>query len=214
MKRAFVLLSGGMDSTVCLHRAIAEAFQGVNRVEAVSINYGQVHSREIGFARRTCERLRIKHTTLTIPTMESTDATFYVPFRNGLFLSMMASHAQRWIKEQIRISESRESFEDAAAIYFGPTGDDIHSDGLPEFIGAMANAIYAGTSREVRLRTPLQWLSKAEIVLLGERLHVDWSNTYSCYIGKERHCGECHACQARRRGFNNAGIIDPTKYET
>ncbi len=211
MKRAFVLLSGGMDSTVCLHKAIADL---ASSVESVSINYGQNHSREIGFAQRTCRKFGIKHTTLTIPTMESTDATFYVPFRNGLFLSMMTAHAQRWIKEQTQISESRESFEDSAAIYFGPTGDDIHFDSLPEFIGAMANAIHAGTSREVRLRTPLQWLSKGEIVLLGERLGVDWSNTYSCYMGGERHCGKCHACQARRNGFRFADVADPTEYET
>jgi 7-cyano-7-deazaguanine synthase len=116
MNRAFVLLSGGLDSTTCLYMALVNQYESV---EAISINYGQRHSKEPMFARLTCEQLNIKFTTffhlndllegtmLTDPDIPIPEKSYadlpkgvsptYVPFRNGLMLSMIAAHAQKWI---------------------------------------------------------------------------------------------------------------------
>ena len=102
------------------------------------------------------------------------------------------------------------------AIYFGAHAEDAQNwaypDCTPEFIGAIANAIYIGTYHTVRLHTPLQWMTKSSIIRLGSELGVDWTKTFSCYKGEELHCGVCPTCRARRQGFIKAQIHDPTVY--
>src|SRR5262245_54745502 len=224
MAEAFVLLSGGIDSTVCLYMAITE----YDTVHGISLFYGQRHRKEIEYAAASCERLNVPHhvielpgiipqTLLTDPTQEVPKISYaeitgvspaYVPFRNGLLLSATTSF----------VVGQREKMEaqDEWAIYFGAHAEDAQNwaypDCTPEFIGAMANAIHVGTYRGVRLRTPLEWLNKADIINLGESLHVDWRKTWSCYAGGKRHCGACPTCQARRMGFIAAEVADPTEY--
>ena len=78
----------------------------------------------------------------------------------------------------------------------------------------MANAIYIGTYRTVRLHTPLMWMKKHEIIQCGESLGVNWSTTWSCYAGEENHCGTCPTCRARHKAFYDTGIFDPTIYKS
>ena len=158
----------------------------------------------------------------------------YVPFRNGLLLSAATAHAQKWVNERIAeeakylfqgrlASEQSQATEEAtreagntAGIYFGAHTEDAanwaYPDCTPEFIGAMANAIYIGSYYAIRLYTPLEWLDKAEIIHLGNRLDVPYGNTWSCYKGEELHCGTCPTCRARKDGFVRAKIFDPTEY--
>lgn len=227
MPKAFVLLSGGIDSTTCLYKATRE----YPIVEAVSIDYGQRHIVETIFARRTCDKLHIHHNLLDargivsgkgvmlsdrdvpIPDISYAEikgvSPTYVPFRNGTLLSIITAHAQKWINLQ-------DEADERCGIYFGAHSEDAanwaYPDCTPEFIGAMANAIYIGTYQKVRLHTPLQWLNKVEIIQLGETLGVDWRTTWSCYAGDERHCGTCPTCRARKEGFRLAGVSDPTEY--
>lgn len=266
MRKAFVLTSGGIDSTTCLHKAIMDyrpkgmsenqAYLIMNGelpdadidwVEACSVDYNQRHRKEGDYAKRTCDSLGIKHTWLKaadftgsvmltdpkidIPNLSYSDikgvSPTYVPFRNGNLLSLVTARAQRWVNDEIEAlvkiaGESRETAtlmcRDTVGIYFGAHAEDAanwaYPDCTPEFIGAMANAIYVGTYYCVRLHTPLEWLNKVEIIELGERLGVDWSNTWSCYAGEELHCGVCPTCRARRAGFVGAGVEDPTKYHS
>lgn len=226
--KAYVLLSGGIDSTTCLHIA-NEEFHG--RVEGISINYGQRHSKETWFAQKSCRDLGMKHTILDlqgivpktmltdtsadIPSISYADiegvSPTYVPFRNGLMLSAIASHVHGAAVTYFENGGVQEW-----AIYFGAHAEDAQNwaypDCTPEFIGAMANAIFIGTYRAVRLHTPLQWLNKVNIIRLGESLGVNWANTWSCYKGGEVHCGVCPTCRARREGFIAAGVKDPTIY--
>lgn len=260
-KRAFVLLSGGIDSTTCLHRAIVDfapdpdagkralALWGearVDWVEAISVDYGQRHRKEAEYAARTCARFGVKHSVLSvrgildgagvmladasvpIPSISYDQirgvSPTYVPFRNGTLLSLITTHAQKWVNEQIAeilaAGYDRESatrmMRDAAGVYFGAHAEDAanwaYPDCTPEFIGAMANAIYVGSYGCIRLYTPLEWSDKAAIIEYGEKLGVAWSNTWSCYAGGEEHCGECPTCRARRAGFAAAGVADPTVY--
>ncbi len=219
IKMALVLLSGGVDSTTCLY--IARKEFGENHVTAISIDYGQRHLKEIDQAELICENAICNHVILPIPgmprsmltdpdaevpsisysDMEEGVSPTYVPFRNGQLLSRTAAYAQA---------------KNFIGIYFGAHAEDAHNwaypDCTPEFIGAMANAIYIGTYRQVRLITPLEWLTKCEVIRLGERLGVPWELTWSCYKGESLHCGICPTCRARRDGFIASGVRDPTEY--
>ncbi|MEE8599015.1 MAG: 7-cyano-7-deazaguanine synthase, partial [Dehalococcoidales bacterium] len=106
--------------------------------------------------------------------------------------------------------------KEAEAVYIGVHAEDAENwaypDCTPEFMGGMANAIYIGTYRKIRLYTPLIWMKKYQIVEAGEALDVPWADTWSCYEGLQFHCGVCPTCRARMEAFSNAGVIDPTQY--
>ena len=101
-------------------------------------------------------------------------------------------------------------------LYYGAHSEDAknwaYPDCTPEFNGAMANAKFIGTYQKTRLVTPLQWMLKSEVVSLGAKLNLPFELTWSCYDGKEKHCGICPTCRARKVAFQQAGISDPTKY--
>ena len=218
MPKAYVLLSGGVDSTTALLQA-AEDWDG--RVAAVSVNYGQRHTNEIDYAKQTCRIHGFQHITkditgflskggLTDETLDIPPVSYdelpqgvsptYVPFRNGTMLSLIAGMAS--------------VDDEAEAVYIGVHAEDAENwaypDCTPEFIGGMANAIYVGTYHKIRLYTPLIWMRKWQIVQSGQRLGVDWSLTWSCYDGRELHCGVCPTCRARKVAFQLAHVIDPT----
>lgn len=235
-RKAFVLLSGGLDSTVAL--ALACRDYG-NDVQGISIDYGQRHVKEAEFAAWQCQLRGLTHTIIPLDNvlrggmLTSTkekipDITYgeikgvsptYVPFRNGTMLSVITAHAQRWVNDEIshRVRSATTKPDPCeAAIYMGAHADDAHNwaypDCTPEFLGAMANAIYIGTYHAVRLRTPLMSMTKAEIVRVGYGLNVDFAMTWSCYAGSELHCGACPTCYSRQEAFEQAGVIDPTRY--
>ncbi len=238
--KAYVLLSGGIDSTVCLFKAHQD-FDG--NVEGISINYGQRHIKETEYAAKSCAYLGVKHriidlsgivpkTMLTDETSEIPNKSYaeiegvsptYVPFRNGLLLSAVTSIVHGEYLKQDKYGGPDEydgahpSQPPEWGIYIGVHAEDAHNwayaDCTSEFTGAMANAIYIGTYHAVRLHTPLQWMNKQEIITLGDQLNVPWENTWSCYSGGELHCGTCPTCRARWDGFHKAGVIDPTEYQ-
>jgi 7-cyano-7-deazaguanine synthase len=268
-KKAFVLLSGGLDSTTCLHQAImdympedpgmnlaygdkqiwkdllqsgAEGALRINWVEAVSISYGQRHKKEMEYAAKTCSRLGIKHSILNVgsllrgdhvmltedsrgivdvPNIDYADikgvSPTYVPFRNGLMLSALTAHAQKWVNEQNKEYNSvKDPDKPMAGIYFGAHAEDANNwaypDCTPEFIGAMANAIFIGSYMQIRLHTPLEWATKSGVVTLGQSLGVRFKDTWSCYKGEKYHCGTCPTCRSRKQGFEAAKVEDPTEY--
>lgn len=285
-RKAFVLLSGGLDSTTCLHQAIMDYMPedpGLNIaygdndiwrtalqkarpgdieipwVEAVSVYYGQRHKKEMEYAMATCDRLGIQHSILDVGALLRGDQVMltedsrgsvevpnidyseikgvsptYVPFRNGLMLSALTAHAQKWVNAEVEalvheamverdfgtIEEAKEHFSKVvqAGIYFGAHAEDAHNwaypDCTPEFIGAMANAIYIGSYMQIRLHTPLEWLQKSSVVALGSSLGVKFEDTWSCYKGEELHCGQCPTCRSRKQAFEVAGVRDPTQYAT
>ncbi len=215
MTKALVLLSGGIDSTTCLGIALKTN----DVVEAIGINYGQRHIKELECAMDICAHYNVEQdihtitvpdTMLTNPSVKVPDISYdeisgvsptYVPFRNGQLLSKVAGIAQE---------------REFDYIYFGAHAEDAHNwaypDCTPEFIGAMANAIYIGTYHKVRLITPLMWKMKHEIITLGASLEVPYEMTWSCYKGEELHCGICPTCRSRKDAFRLAGISDPTQY--
>ena len=227
MKRAVVLLSGGVDSATTLAIARAEGYESY----ALSFDYGQRHTRELESARRVAAALGAKeHLILTldlraiggsaltadIPVPKGRSAeeigrgipVTYVPARNTIFLS----HALAWAEVL-----------GAAEIFFG--ANVLDASGYPdcrrEYVDAferMANlatkAGVEGTSR-YKIHTPLIQMTKAEIVKRGRALGVDFGLTWSCYEpgGDHRACGRCDSCLLRKKGFAEAGLTDPLPYQ-
>jgi len=220
MPKAYVLLSGGVDSSTAL--AMANEDWG-GRVAAVSVIYGQRHTKEIKQAQKIAKfydnqfiarditgfisKGGLTDADLDIPPVSYEDlphgvSPTYVPFRNGTMLSLVAGMAS--------------IDEEAEAVYCGVHAEDgdnwAYPDCTPEFMGGMANAIYVGTYHKIRLYTPLIWMRKYEIIQAGSKLGVPWVDTWSCYEGLELQCGICPTCRARIEAFHLAGIHDPTTY--
>jgi 7-cyano-7-deazaguanine synthase len=225
MTKSFVLLSGGIDSTTAL--AIAIERTESRDVTGIAVDYGQRHVRELVSARTICEFYDIEfvvkplhsvipRTMLTderveVPKISYADiegvSPTYVPFRNGLLISAVTAHVHGMLTDE----------SETAEVYVGVHAEDAqqwaYPDCTPEFMGAMGNAVYVGTYRQVRLCVPLQWLFKHQIVALAASLNAPLHLTWSCYVGGAAHCGQCPTCRARRAAFKTAGIPDPTEYE-
>jgi len=225
--RAIVLLSGGIDSTVCA--TLAARHCGSHEVIALSFSYGQKHAtREIQAAIQVVERLELREwfceripevfeysknalTDLEVDLPEKSYEELrqevgvspaYVPFRNGVMLSIATAVALQW---------------EADLIYYGAHMDDglnwAYPDCTPEFNGSMASAIYVGTHHAARLYTPLQFMDKADIVELGINIGAPLELTYSCYAGRDKACGKCSTCVNRLEAFKQVGVPDPIEYE-
>ena len=219
--RAVVLLSGGLDSATVLAIARDRGFA----CHALSFDYGQRHNVELDAARRVAQDLgAVEHRVLRLELGQFggsalTDAAIavpegptegipvtYVPARNTVMLALALAWAE--------VLQSRDIFIGVNAVDYSG-----YPDCRPEFIAAfehLANlATRAGVEgARLQVHAPLQYLSKAEIILQGRQLGVDYSLTVSCYQADAagRACGRCDACRLRRAGFEQAGLEDPTKY--
>ncbi len=216
MKDSLLVLSGGMDSTTML-------YDYADRIAlAVTFNYGSNHNaREIACARYNCERLGIELVQVDMPfvgelfassLLSGADAipegnydddnmrSTVVPFRNGIMLAVAAG-----------LAESRGLHTLMLANHSGDHA--IYPDCRPGFVDAMSRAISEGTYEHIAIYAPYTGMSKTDIARRGHELGVDYSHTYSCYKGGERHCGRCGTCTERREAFRDAGIPDPTLYE-
>jgi 7-cyano-7-deazaguanine synthase len=222
MKRAVVLVSGGLDSATTLAICIREGFEAY----ALSFEYGQRHQLELQAAKRVAESLgasehRIIRIDLrafggsaltdSIPVpknrTESADIPItYVPARNTIFLS----YALAWCEVL-----------GAADIFFGANAIDYsgYPDCRPEFIKGFEDLANLATKAGVggtqfHVHAPLVAMSKSEIIQKGIDLGVDFSLTHSCYDPTQDSaaCGECDSCRIRLDGFRQAGITDPIRY--
>jgi len=221
MKRAVVLLSGGLDSATVLAMARSQGFQ----CHALSVDYGQRHHAELAAAQRVASVLgayehRVISIDLTafggsaltdnriaVPEQASSGIPLtYVPARNTIMLSLALAWAEVLQAQDIFIGVN-------AVDYSG------YPDCRPAFISAfeqMANLATkaAVEGKPLKLHAPLMDMSKAEIIRQGTQLGVDYAQTVSCYQADEqgRACGRCDSCRLRREGFLAAGISDPTVY--
>ena len=227
-KPAVLLLSGGLDSATAGAIARSEGFE----LFALTIAYGQRHRHELAAGRRVAAMLGVhRHETLSIDltqfgasaltadlavpkdrtaeAMESGIPITYVPARNTVFLALALAMAES---------------VGAADIFLGVNAVDYsgYPDCRPAYIAAfetLANlATKAGVegTLEFRVHAPLITLTKAEIIRRGIELGVDYSLTHSCYDPADdgTSCGHCDACLLRRKGFHDAGLIDPIRYQS
>jgi 7-cyano-7-deazaguanine synthase len=221
---AVILLSGGLDSAT----AAAVALRDSSICSAITFRYGQRHQVEVDFARRLAAFFGIgEHCIIDIPVDLFRNTALnprsglsvpknrefdhgipdtYVPARNTLFLAYALAFA-----------ESR----NMCSIYIGVNALDYsgYPDCRPEYIAAFERMANLGTRAGVEgnpcsIRAPLIAMRKSEIIRLGYELGVDYSLTHSCYDPGEdgASCGECDSCLLRKKGFEEAGIADPTRY--
>lgn len=224
--RAIVLLSGGLDSTTCLAIAKQEEYD----VRALSFNYHQRHRMELKAASRIAQVMGVSdHLILDLPldriggsaltdnipvpkdSLHDSDEipVTYVPARNSVFLSLALAWAE---------------VTDSGHIFIGVNAMDYsgYPDCRPEFVSAfekMANLALKKTvenSFSLRIHAPLMTKTKSEIIKTGMELGVDYSLTISCYDPNSsgKACGHCDSCILRKRGFEQAGVQDPTIYQS
>lgn len=222
--KALVLFSGGLDSSTCLALAIEK--YGKENVLALSISYGQKHSKEINAARAVAEYYGTELVSLDLaPIFEGSDCALlegsdqaipkgdyanqllssdgkpvstYVPFRNGLFLSCAAS---------VALSRG------CGVIYYGVHSDDAAGSAYPDcssdFNSHISKAISIGSGEQLKVVAPFVDCTKADVVAQGLRLGVPYELTWSCYEGNDKPCGCCGTCIDRAKAFAANGVKDP-----
>lgn len=232
MNKAIVSLSGGLDSTVCLALAIKE--HGADNVSTISFNYGQKHRRELECAEKISLHYGVHHEVIDIRDIfkggnstlladndydilegsyieqqsrsGSSKVSSYIPFRNGLMLSILASKALSLYPN------------DNIFLYLANHMDDSANDAYPDcslnFIESMNSAIEIGTYNQCHIKSPFVDKTKQDIVELGFELSAPFALTTSCYNGREKACGKCATCIDRLNAFKAFGKTDPIEYES
>lgn len=222
LSKAIVLFSGGVDSTTTLAIAIRQNFDPV----ALSFDYGQRHYHELRAAEKTLVQFPgARHllfrldmasiggsaltSTIDVPKLRNLDHSIpitYVPGRNLIFLSIAAAFGETL---------------DAYDLFYGANALDYsgYPDCRPPFVESLEATINLGTragaeGKRFHIHAPLLNMTKAEIIRKGVELGVDFATTHSCYDPDPngRACGQCDSCRIRRKGFEEAGVSDPTQY--
>lgn len=189
---------------------------------AVTFYYGSKHNeREIAFAKLHCQRLGIAHIVIPLGFMQQyfksslliggeeipeghyeddNMRSTVVPFRNGIMLSIAAGLAESNGLKHVMLANH--------------SGDHaIYPDCRPRFVDAMSSAIANGTYDGVTILAPYTDITKTDIARRGAAASIDYSETWSCYKGGEKHCGKCGTCTERKEALRDAGIDDTTEYE-
>ena len=217
--KAIVLLSGGLDSAVAIYLAKSKGYE----VYALSFSYGQKHTKELEYAKNLAKKVGAKEhkivnlalnswggCSLTDDSMEvktgdaerSDIPDTYVPARNMVFLSVAASYAEAVKAQDIFIGVSQVDYSG-------------YVDCRQEFISAMEKAINQGTELAVEQKKPIMIhapfinMTKAEEIKIGLDLGLDFADTWTCYKGGDKPCGECDSCLLRIKAFEEAGVKDP-----
>lgn len=221
MKKAVIVLSGGLDSTTCMGLAEEAGYE----LYPITFSYGQRHDREVEQAKQVSESFKVQQhrivdigffsqiggSALTDHEVEvSTDGvddeipSTYVPARNMIFLSLASAYAE---------------VIGAEAVYIGVSAVDFsgYPDCRPEFIQSMEKTVNlatktGATGEAILIKAPLIHLTKKETVSEGLRLNVPYHLTTSCYLGGDEACGKCDSCRLRIKGFQEAGAKDPIPY--
>lgn len=216
-KKVVVIFSGGMDSYTVLNKAIQDG----NSVFALTFNYGQRHVKEVDYAKAVCDRLEIPHKVIDISAInelignssltgdidvpeghyeEESMKQTVVPNRNMILLSMAIGYA---------VSLGAE------AVYYGAHSGDhaIYPDCRPEFVFKMNEVAKIANYEAVEIVCPYIDVDKIGILTDGLVMDLDYSETWTCYNGREKACGKCGACQERLEAFAKNHVTDPLPYE-
>ncbi|MBV6625418.1 MAG: 7-cyano-7-deazaguanine synthase QueC [Rivularia sp. (in: Bacteria)] len=223
--KAVILLSGGLDSSTVLYKALADGYE----CYALSFDYQQRHQKELHSAVSVAKKAGIvQHQTIkfdlrqwggsaltdssidlpkqrSLQEMSQDIPVTYVPARNTIFLSFASAYAETIAAQRVYIGVN-------ALDYSG------YPDCRPDYIQAMQEVFRLGTKQgregnSIDIVTPLIDLKKTEIIQLGNKLKVPWELTWSCYSGGDVACGTCDSCRLRLAAFDELGLTDPLKYK-
>ena len=216
-QKVVVIYSGGMDSYTVLNKALRDGYE----VYALSFDYGQRHVKELDVAALACKGLDVHHKIVDISAInqiiggssltddievpeghyeaENMKSTI-VPNRNMILLSLAVGYA---------VSLK------ACKVYYGAHSGDhaIYPDCRPEFVKKMDDVCRIANYDEVEIVSPYLKNSKIDILTDGLKMNLDYSQTWTCYNGREKACGKCGACQERLEAFKLNNVIDPIEYE-
>ncbi|MBL4909471.1 MAG: 7-cyano-7-deazaguanine synthase QueC [Alteromonadaceae bacterium] len=215
--KVVVIYSGGMDSFTVLNKALKDG----KEVFALSFDYGQRHVKELECASSVCNSLNVHHKVIDISAInqlltgssltddidipeghyeaESMKSTI-VPNRNMILLSLAVAYA-------VSVGASQ--------VYYGAHSGDhaIYPDCRPEFVQKMNDVCMIANYESVEIFSPYLNVNKTAILTDGLSMGLDYSNTWTCYNGREKACGKCGACQERLEAFQENGAVDPIEYE-
>lgn len=215
--KVVVIYSGGMDSFTVLNKAINDG----KEVFGLSFDYGQRHVKELEYASSVCKKLNVHHKVIDISAInqllagssltddieipeghyeaENMKSTI-VPNRNMILLSLAVGYA---------VSVG------AAQVYYGAHSGDhaIYPDCRPEFVQKMNDVCMIANYESVEIFSPYLNVNKTTILTEGLAMGLDYTNTWTCYNGREKACGKCGACQERLEAFRDNKTTDPLEYE-
>ncbi len=224
MKKAISVLSGGLDCTVA-----TSVFAKDYEIHAITFNYGQKSfKRELEAAEKICNKMNWSHEVIDLPWLSKistsslnttedipevsfddlddleksseTASSVWVPARNMVFTSIATSYAEALGAEIIIVGWDAEE----AATF---------PDNSKEFLNTFNELIDVGSPDKIKIEAPAIDLNKEEIVKLGVEVDAPMQLSYSCYKGRDKHCGVCESCMRRKRAFKNTGVKDLSEYE-
>ena len=224
MKKAISVFSGGLDCTVA-----TTVFDKTHEIHAITFNYGQkALTQEINASKKICEKMGWSHEVIDLPWLadisnsslntddeipelkesdldnleksQETAKSVWVPARNMVFTSIATSFAESIGAEIIIVGWDAEE----AATF---------PDNSKEFMDAFNELISIGSPENIKIEAPAIDLNKEEIVKLGVEVGAPMELSYSCYAGRDKHCGICESCMRRKRAFKKLKIKDLTEYE-
>lgn len=216
-EKVVVIYSGGMDSFTVLNRALKDG----KEVFALSFDYGQKHVKELTYAADVCKSLNVKHKIIDISAINELLAgssltddidipeghyeadnmkSTVVPNRNMILLSLAVGYAVS---------------VEASQVYYGAHSGDhaIYPDCRPEFVMKMNDVCQIANYEPVEIFSPYLHESKTDILTDGLKMGLDYSQTWTCYNGREKACGKCGACEERLEAFRDNKAVDPLPYE-
>ena len=224
MKKAISVLSGGLDCTVA-----TSVYAKEYDIHAITFNYGQKSfERELQAAKEICKKMGYEHTIIDLPWLaqisnsslntdeeipqiseseldnleksKKTASSVWVPARNMVFTAIATSFAESIGAEIIIVGWDAEE----AATF---------PDNSKEFLNTFNELIEIGSPENIKIEAPAIDLNKEEIVKLGIEVGAPMELSYSCYAGRNKHCGVCESCMRRKRAFENLGVKDLSEYE-
>jgi 7-cyano-7-deazaguanine synthase len=229
MKKAIVVCSGGLDSVTTAY--LIKKKEGYKEIKILFFNYGQrAHEMEKACAKNCAKMIDGKFFEIDLDYLNGISTSllnsndkykeitrkdlkdskeesnkWYVPSRNLIFLSNALSLAESLM---IKTGEKNDIF-----VGFKNEGKEPFPDATSEFVDALNEVSKISTKGKFKIFAPLLDEDKEDVVRIASDLGIDFNRTFSCYVGKEKHCGNCLSCRLRREGFYWAGLSDPTIYE-
>lgn len=214
--KTVLVLSGGLDSTTLLYKLLNEG----KSVEALSFNYGQRHSKELEYAKKTCEKLNVSHKVIEMQFMKdllsNSALTSDIPVPEGHYedenMKLTVVPNRNMIMASIAIGYAVNIDADEVALGVHAGDHAIYPDCRPEFVDALNQIARIANFKPTAIYAPFLSIDKADIVKIGLELEVDYSLSWTCYKGEDKPCGKCGSCQERIYAFEKNNAKDPLEY--